>query len=82
MAEEGPLMEGYLLKWTNYMKGFQRRYFVLERGILSYYKCVLVCVVMFSSPSPCSSSAPREASDSFIIEILKREARRAVVRWF
>jgi hypothetical protein len=38
MAEEKPAMEGYLLKWTNYMKGFQRRYFVLDRGILSYYK--------------------------------------------
>lgn len=32
------IMEGYLLKWTNYMKGFQQRYFVLDRGILSYYR--------------------------------------------
>eukprot|EP00042_Codosiga_hollandica_P042778 m.396451 g.396451 ORF g.396451 m.396451 type:complete len:783 (-) comp56410_c0_seq1:116-2464(-) len=35
---EGPVMQGYLLKWANYMKGFQKRYFVLERGILSYYR--------------------------------------------
>jgi hypothetical protein len=41
---EAPIMQGYLLKWTNYMKGFQRRYFVLERGILSYYRFVLLVV--------------------------------------
>ena len=38
MADDKPMMEGYLLKWTNYMKGFQRRYFILDRGILSYYR--------------------------------------------
>uniref|UniRef100_A0A8D0GLE3 PH domain-containing protein n=1 Tax=Sphenodon punctatus TaxID=8508 RepID=A0A8D0GLE3_SPHPU len=30
-------MEGALLKWTNYLSGWQPRYFVLEGGILSYY---------------------------------------------
>ncbi|KAK9407324.1 pleckstrin domain-containing family A member 3-like [Crotalus adamanteus] len=30
-------MEGALLKWTNYISGWQPRYFVLENGILSYY---------------------------------------------
>ncbi|CAF0867224.1 unnamed protein product [Brachionus calyciflorus] len=30
-------MEGYLHKWTNYLKGWQLRYFVLKDGILSYY---------------------------------------------
>ncbi|XP_075706205.1 pleckstrin homology domain-containing family A member 3-like [Rhinoderma darwinii] len=30
-------MEGLLLKWTNYLSGWQPRYFVLDRGILSYY---------------------------------------------
>ncbi|EGD82016.1 hypothetical protein PTSG_02701 [Salpingoeca rosetta] len=30
--------EGYLLKWTNYMKGFQRRYFVLDGRSLAYYR--------------------------------------------
>ena len=39
MGEEEPALQGYLLKWTNYMTGFQRRYFVLDRGILSYYWC-------------------------------------------
>uniref|UniRef100_A0A8C5M6A2 PH domain-containing protein n=1 Tax=Leptobrachium leishanense TaxID=445787 RepID=A0A8C5M6A2_9ANUR len=30
-------MEGFLRKWTNYLSGWQPRYFVLDRGILSYY---------------------------------------------
>jgi oxysterol-binding protein 1 len=31
-------MEGFLGKWTNYAEGYRRRWFVLEDGILSYYK--------------------------------------------
>ena len=31
-------MKGYLKKWTNYRKGYQLRWFVLEDGVLSYYK--------------------------------------------
>uniref|UniRef100_A0AAY5KRE8 PH domain-containing protein n=1 Tax=Esox lucius TaxID=8010 RepID=A0AAY5KRE8_ESOLU len=30
-------MEGVLYKWTNYMTGWQPRWFVLDDGILSYY---------------------------------------------
>ncbi len=33
-----PIMKGYLKKWTNYRKGYQLRWFVLENGVLSYYK--------------------------------------------
>uniref|UniRef100_A0A3B4BW43 Oxysterol-binding protein n=1 Tax=Pygocentrus nattereri TaxID=42514 RepID=A0A3B4BW43_PYGNA len=29
---------GWLLKWTNYLKGYQRRWFVLSNGLLSYYR--------------------------------------------
>lgn len=29
---------GYLSKWTNYIKGYQRRWFVLKDGELSYYR--------------------------------------------
>ncbi|XP_037917580.1 oxysterol-binding protein 1 isoform X2 [Hermetia illucens] len=32
-----PEMKGWLLKWTNYLKGYQRRWFVLSNGVLSYY---------------------------------------------
>ena len=31
-------MKGYLKKWTNYTTGFKFRWFVLEDGVLSYYK--------------------------------------------
>ncbi|KAJ8678935.1 hypothetical protein QAD02_014722 [Eretmocerus hayati] len=30
--------KGWLFKWTNYLKGYQRRWFVLENGLLSYYR--------------------------------------------
>ncbi|XP_062383860.1 pleckstrin homology domain-containing family A member 3 isoform X1 [Sardina pilchardus] len=30
-------MEGMLYKWTNYMTGWQPRWFVLDSGIISYY---------------------------------------------
>uniref|UniRef100_A0A4W5PC54 PH domain-containing protein n=1 Tax=Hucho hucho TaxID=62062 RepID=A0A4W5PC54_9TELE len=30
-------MEGILYKWTNYISGWQPRWFVLEGGTLSYY---------------------------------------------
>ena len=29
---------GYLWKWTNYIKGYQKRWFVLSNGLLSYYR--------------------------------------------
>ncbi|EDV23583.1 uncharacterized protein TRIADDRAFT_27761 [Trichoplax adhaerens] len=29
---------GWLYKWTNYIKGYQKRYFVLCNGLLSYYR--------------------------------------------
>lgn len=32
--------KGFLLKWTNYIKGYQRRWFVLSGGVLSYYRFV------------------------------------------
>ncbi|XP_054936529.1 oxysterol-binding protein 2 isoform X2 [Physeter macrocephalus] len=30
--------KGWLLKWTNYLKGYQRRWFVLSNSFLSYYR--------------------------------------------
>uniref|UniRef100_H2ZFT6 PH domain-containing protein n=1 Tax=Ciona savignyi TaxID=51511 RepID=H2ZFT6_CIOSA len=30
--------KGWLWKWTNYIKGYQRRWFVLSNGLLSYYR--------------------------------------------
>ncbi|KAF7287694.1 oxysterol binding protein isoform X2 [Rhynchophorus ferrugineus] len=33
-----PTMTGWLFKWTNYLKGYQRRWFVLQNGHLSYFR--------------------------------------------
>lgn len=38
-------MKGYLKKWTNYTTGYKLRWFVLEDGVLSYYKQQGVCLV-------------------------------------
>lgn len=37
-GKEGREMKGYLKKWTNYGTGYKLRWFVLEDGVLSYYK--------------------------------------------
>lgn len=37
-SSNGIYMKGWLLKWTNYIKGYQRRWFVLSNGVLSYYR--------------------------------------------
>ncbi len=36
--QQVPGMRGSLNKWTNYLHGWQERYFVVGDGILSYYK--------------------------------------------
>lgn len=33
-----PSMKGFLKKWTNFTTGYKLRWFVLENGVLSYYK--------------------------------------------
>jgi len=37
-AENVPETKGWLYKWTNYIKGYQKRWFVLQNGLLSYYR--------------------------------------------
>ncbi|KAM4636729.1 oxysterol-binding protein 1-like [Discoglossus pictus] len=37
-SASGSAREGWLFKWTNYIKGYQRRWFVLSNGLLSYYR--------------------------------------------
>ncbi|KAK5116469.1 hypothetical protein LTR62_008018 [Meristemomyces frigidus] len=37
-GKEAREMKGYLRKWTNYTSGYKLRWFVLEDGVLSYYK--------------------------------------------
>ncbi|KAA0186526.1 hypothetical protein FBUS_10953 [Fasciolopsis buskii] len=40
MSEANSLEEisGYLLKWTNIIKGYQKRWFLVKNGLLSYYR--------------------------------------------
>ena len=40
MAEKNKpdICQGWLWKWTNYIKGYQQRWFVLSNGFLSYYR--------------------------------------------
>ncbi|CAH8523774.1 unnamed protein product [Schistosoma turkestanicum] len=38
LSPERDCMKGYLYKWTNYLKGYQKRWFVLQNGLLSYYR--------------------------------------------
>ena len=37
-GKEAREMKGYLKKWTNYTGGWKLRWFVLEDGVMSYYK--------------------------------------------
>lgn len=39
--------KGWLYKWTNYLKGYQRRWFVLSNGLLSYYRTAADWMMMF-----------------------------------
>ncbi|KAF5097714.1 hypothetical protein D0Z00_002315 [Geotrichum galactomycetum] len=38
LAGPAPSMKGFLKKWTNFTSGYKLRWFVLEDGVLSYYK--------------------------------------------
>lgn len=38
LVGDPPMMKGYLKKWTNFTGGYKLRWFVLENGVLSYYK--------------------------------------------
>lgn len=46
-----PEMSGFLLKWTNYLKGYQRRWFVLSNGVLSYYRYAIIPSTLWMSLS-------------------------------
>lgn len=42
-GKESREIKGYLKKWTNYTSGYKLRWFVLEDGVLSYYKYQGIC---------------------------------------
>ena len=55
-GKESREMKGYLKKWTNYTSGYKLRWFVLEDGVLSYYKhqgiSSISQIVLYSDWSP------------------------------
>ncbi|XP_050094215.1 oxysterol-binding protein 1 isoform X3 [Anopheles aquasalis] len=56
-----PDMKGWLLKWTNYLKGYQKRWFVLSKGVLSYYRSkgtMMQCLRAPRSPTRLVSPPP------------------------
>lgn len=38
LAQQPDQYKGWLYKWTNYIRGYQKRWFVLQNGLLSYYR--------------------------------------------
>lgn len=36
--ENSSITKGWLYKWTNYIKGYQKRWFILENGLFHYYR--------------------------------------------
>ena len=36
--DNSSVTKGWLYKWTNYIKGYQKRWFILENGLLHYYR--------------------------------------------
>lgn len=67
----GGSVEGILYKWVNYGKGWRSRWFVLEDGVLSYYK--------IHGPDKISMSPAREKSAMVIGEESLRYVRKG--RW-
>uniref|UniRef100_A0A182VNF7 Oxysterol-binding protein n=1 Tax=Anopheles merus TaxID=30066 RepID=A0A182VNF7_ANOME len=56
-SQAEPDMKGWLLKWTNYLKGYQKRWFVLSKGVLSYYRLVVPTSSLPDSNSLSSNNA-------------------------
>lgn len=51
MSKEAREMKGYLKKWTNYTGGYKLRWFVLDDGVLSYYKHqgIFATIILYST---------------------------------
>lgn len=59
-GKEGREMKGYLKKWVNYTTGYKLRWFVLEDGVLSYYKHQgELFIILFSQARILSSNRRR-----------------------
>ena len=56
----GDQYKGWVYKWTNYIKGYQKRWFVLQNGLLSYYRYEYDCshIVHTRISTYCRSDSP------------------------
>ncbi|KAL5111722.1 Oxysterol-binding protein 2 [Taenia crassiceps] len=84
------LPSGWLYKWTNYLKGYRKRWFVLENGLFSYYSnanavshtCMgtidLTNVTIFSKNSPTSFVLRENRGRSYHLKALNEQDKR---RW-
>ncbi|KAJ3000943.1 hypothetical protein HDV02_000012 [Globomyces sp. JEL0801] len=66
---EAPVLKGMLLKWTNYKDGYQRRYFVLEGGVFSYFHDVN------DYPAVCRGSVSTLSINAFFPDAKKDPSR-------
>lgn len=63
------MVAGILFKWVNYGKGWRSRWFVLQDGVLSYYK--------LHGPDKISMGSAREVSD---VRVIGEDSLRRVRR--
>ncbi|VDK33129.1 unnamed protein product [Taenia asiatica] len=84
------LPSGWLYKWTNYLKGYRKRWFVLENGLFSYYSnanavshtCMgtidLTNVTISSKNSPTSFVLRESRGRSYHLKALSEQDKK---RW-
>lgn len=70
-------MQGVLHKWVNYGKGWRSRWFVLEDGVLSYYK---LCGGGGCGESA-SPAAARVIGEGGVLRSAREEAAAAGKQW-
>ncbi|XP_061518084.1 oxysterol-binding protein 1 isoform X2 [Anopheles gambiae] len=81
-SQAEPDMKGWLLKWTNYLKGYQKRWFVLSKGVLSYYRSkgtMMQCLRAPRSPTRLvvpTSSLPDSNSLSSNNALMKKHSKK------
>ena len=79
--------QGWLWKWTNYVKGYQQRWFVLSNGLFSYYRTqnemdhtcrgtINLASAFIISESDCNFMVSNGASQTFHLKANSSEERK------
>jgi hypothetical protein len=69
------ILSGVLLKWTNYAGGYKKRWFVLENGVLSYYKSMTELDSCRGSISLKNAKLQLDSSDKNRFEVIGSNIR-------